>query len=173
MSDGVTPAAVLIETYALSVSPTLPAIPLFTLAGFLLAEGHASDAAAARVPRVVRLDSRRHGRGVRVSLLVLHGVHRRVGRHDSRARRRAVSGALEGRLSRAVLARPDDRVRLARTAAAAGAAAHPVRRRRADSDRGPVHRRHPAGHPADADDRGVGRARGHRVGSGAPAVSRG
>ena len=39
MSDGITPAAILIETYALSVSPTLPAIPLFTLAGFLLAEG--------------------------------------------------------------------------------------------------------------------------------------
>ena len=50
MSGGVTPAAVLIETYALSVSPTLPAIPLFTLAGFLLAEGHAS----ARLLRVFR-----------------------------------------------------------------------------------------------------------------------
>jgi tripartite ATP-independent transporter DctM subunit len=50
MSDGVTPATVLIETYALSVSPTLPAIPLFTLAGFLLAEGQAS----ARLLRVFR-----------------------------------------------------------------------------------------------------------------------
>ncbi len=50
MSDAVTPAAVLIETYALSVSPTLPAIPLFTLAGFLLAEGQAS----ARLLRVFR-----------------------------------------------------------------------------------------------------------------------
>jgi C4-dicarboxylate transporter DctM subunit len=50
ISDGITPAAVLIETYALSVSPTLPAIPLFTLAGFLLAEGQAS----ARLLRVFR-----------------------------------------------------------------------------------------------------------------------
>lgn len=50
MSDGVTPAAVLIETYSLSVSPTLPAIPLFTLAGFILAEGHASS----RLLRVFR-----------------------------------------------------------------------------------------------------------------------
>ena len=50
MSDGITPAAVLIETYALSVSPTLPAIPLFTLAGFLLAEGRASS----RLLRVFR-----------------------------------------------------------------------------------------------------------------------
>jgi len=40
--DAVPPAAVLVETYRLTVSPTLPAIPLFTLVGFLLAEGHAS-----------------------------------------------------------------------------------------------------------------------------------
>ena len=72
MSDGVTPATILIETYSLSVSPTLPAIPLFTLAGFLLAEGQRVGAAAARVPRVVRLDSRRHGRRLRGALLVLH-----------------------------------------------------------------------------------------------------
>jgi tripartite ATP-independent transporter DctM subunit len=50
MCDGVTPATVLVETYALSVSPTLPAIPLFTLAGFLLAEG----AASGRLLRVFR-----------------------------------------------------------------------------------------------------------------------
>jgi len=50
MRDGVTPATILIKTYSLSVSPTLPAIPLFTLAGFLLAEGHASD----RLLRVFR-----------------------------------------------------------------------------------------------------------------------
>jgi C4-dicarboxylate transporter, DctM subunit len=50
LSDGVTPAAILVETYALSVSPTLPAIPLFTLAGFILAEGHSSE----RLLRVFR-----------------------------------------------------------------------------------------------------------------------
>lgn len=50
MRDGVTPATILIETYSLSVSPTLAAIPLFTLSGFLLAEGHASD----RLLRVFR-----------------------------------------------------------------------------------------------------------------------
>ncbi|MGE5814348.1 MAG: TRAP transporter large permease, partial [Acidobacteriota bacterium] len=37
------PLAVLIETYSLTVSATLPAIPLFTLAGFVLAEGNASQ----------------------------------------------------------------------------------------------------------------------------------
>jgi C4-dicarboxylate transporter DctM subunit len=50
MHDGTTPATILIETYSLSVSPTLPAIPLFTLAGFLLAEGRASE----RLLRVFR-----------------------------------------------------------------------------------------------------------------------
>jgi len=50
MADGVTPAAILIETYSLSVSPTLAAIPLFTLTGFLLAEGKASE----RLLRVFR-----------------------------------------------------------------------------------------------------------------------
>lgn len=50
MHDGTAPATVLIETYALSVSPTLPAIPLFTLAGFLLAEGNAPS----RLLRVFR-----------------------------------------------------------------------------------------------------------------------
>ena len=50
LHDGITPAAILIETYSLSVSPTLPAIPLFTLAGFLLAEGRASE----RLLRVFR-----------------------------------------------------------------------------------------------------------------------
>jgi tripartite ATP-independent transporter DctM subunit len=47
---GLTPAAVLVETYALSVSATLPALPLFTLAGYALAEGRASE----RLLRVFR-----------------------------------------------------------------------------------------------------------------------
>ncbi len=42
MVGGVPIAAVPAETYRLAVSPTLPAIPLFTLAGFFLAEGNAS-----------------------------------------------------------------------------------------------------------------------------------
>jgi len=50
MRDGTAPGTILIETYSLSVSPTLPAIPLFTLAGFLLAEGRASE----RLLRVFR-----------------------------------------------------------------------------------------------------------------------
>ncbi len=42
LSDWVPLAAIPAESYRLAVSPTLAAIPLFTLAGFLLAEGGAS-----------------------------------------------------------------------------------------------------------------------------------
>ncbi len=50
LRDGIPIAAVSAETYRLVVSPTLPAIPLFTLAGFLLAEGGAPQ----RLLRLVR-----------------------------------------------------------------------------------------------------------------------
>ena len=43
LAEGVPAAAVPAETYRLVVSPTLPAIPLFTLAGFMLAQGGASE----------------------------------------------------------------------------------------------------------------------------------
>lgn len=43
LRDGIPMAAVPVETYRLAVSPTLPAIPLFTLTGFLLAEGRSSE----------------------------------------------------------------------------------------------------------------------------------
>ncbi len=50
LHDGVPIAAVPAETYRLAVSPTLAAIPLFTVTGFLLAEGRASS----RLLRVFR-----------------------------------------------------------------------------------------------------------------------
>lgn len=43
LTDGIPAAAIPVETYRLAVSPTLAAIPLFTLTGFLLAEGKASE----------------------------------------------------------------------------------------------------------------------------------
>ena len=43
MGDGNLPVIVAIETYGLTIQPHLPAIPLFTLAGFILAQGDASD----------------------------------------------------------------------------------------------------------------------------------
>ena len=50
LTDGDVPTLVAIETYALAVQPHLPAIPLFTLAGFILAQGKASE----RLLRVFR-----------------------------------------------------------------------------------------------------------------------
>jgi tripartite ATP-independent transporter DctM subunit len=43
LADGIPAAAIPVETYRLSVSQYLAAIPLFTLTGFLLAEGKASE----------------------------------------------------------------------------------------------------------------------------------
>ncbi len=42
-ADGVPIAAIPVETYRIVVSPAIPSIPLFTLTGFLLAEGGASQ----------------------------------------------------------------------------------------------------------------------------------
>jgi tripartite ATP-independent transporter DctM subunit len=50
LSEAISPAVVLVETYQLSVNPTLPTLPLFTLTGYLLAEGRASE----RILRVFR-----------------------------------------------------------------------------------------------------------------------
>ncbi len=48
--DGVTVAAIPVETYRIVASPIFPTIPLFTLAGFILSEGRASE----RLVRVFR-----------------------------------------------------------------------------------------------------------------------
>jgi C4-dicarboxylate transporter, DctM subunit len=50
MAGGTPPVAVLSAAYELATHPTLPALPVFTLAGFLLAEGDTAD----RLLRVVR-----------------------------------------------------------------------------------------------------------------------
>lgn len=50
MADGVPIAAIPAETYRLAVSPILPSIPLFTLTGFVLAQGDSSE----RLLRVFR-----------------------------------------------------------------------------------------------------------------------
>jgi len=49
-TEGTPAAAIPVETYRLVVSPSIPAIPLFTLAGYVLAEGDASR----RLVRVFR-----------------------------------------------------------------------------------------------------------------------
>jgi tripartite ATP-independent transporter DctM subunit len=42
-ADGTSAAAIPVETYRLVVSPSIPTVPLFTLTGFILAEGGASQ----------------------------------------------------------------------------------------------------------------------------------
>ncbi len=171
--DGVTPAAILIETYSLSVSPTLAAIPLFTLAGFLLAEGHASE----RLLRVFRALVGWIPGGTAVVCAVLCSFFT-VFTGGSGVTILALGGVLfpallTGRLSGPVRAGTPDRLRIARAAVAASAAAHPLRRGRADSDRGHFHRRHPPRDPADVDGGGVGCARGHRDRHATASVPRG
>ena len=123
-------------------------------------------AAAARLPRLGRLGCRRHGHRRRDAVRVLHALHRRIGRHDPRARRPAAAGARRQRVSRALLDRPADRVRIARPALPALAAADALRHRLAEGvDRGSVHRRAAAGTADARTARGAGRPRRLRSGA--------
>src|SRR5436190_2223455 len=81
---------------------------------------------------------------LRGAVLVFHRLHGRIRRNNFGAWGRAVSCADQGRVSRALRVGVVDRVRFARAAVASGAATHPLRRRRADSDRRHFHRRHSA-----------------------------
>ena len=168
MVDAFDPAAVPLYAYDLATEPHLPAIPLFTLAGFILAPGTVVRAAAAGVPGAGRLDAGRHGGGLRRRLRVLHDLHRRLRGHDTRPGWPAAARAAEGRLPRPLLGGPADRLRIARAAAAAGDAAHPVRHRRADRAGESVHRGHPARRAAHRARGRLGDARGHRHRRGPP-----
>ena len=101
--------AVAIEFYRLADMPALIAIPLFTLAGYLLAESQAPR-------RLVRLTNALFGwlpGGLAIvcdlRVHAVHGIHRRDRRHAGCARRRAVSGADAGAVQRALFARTADR----------------------------------------------------------------
>ena len=71
----------------LTTSTGVAAIPLFTLAGFLLAEGQSSERLLRVFRALVRLGARRDGDRRRHALRVLHAVHRWIWRHDPGARR--------------------------------------------------------------------------------------
>ena len=80
-------AAVSSQVYRLLASETLPAIPLLTAAGYVLAESAAAErlvrffrALFGWMPGGVRGDGRRRLRDV-------HDLHRRLRRHHHRARR--------------------------------------------------------------------------------------
>ena len=145
-----------LDHYRLVVNPSLPTIPLFTLAGYFLAEGGAPR----RLVRVFNaLFGRLRGGAALVTVLavrVLHLVLGRVGRHHPRARRHAHAAAKQRGLFTKERARPPRRRRLARRDAAAGPAAGALRHRGEDFDRGDVPRRHPAGAPDGGADRAMG-----------------
>src|SRR5947207_1689251 len=83
--------------------------------GRLSAGGRAClGSAAARVPRLLRMGPGRNGRRVRRAVLVLHGLHRRLGCHDPRAWRRALPRPDQRRLPREICARPADGLGIAR-----------------------------------------------------------
>ena len=77
----------------LTTSTGIAAIPLFTLAGFLLAEGKSSERLLRVFRALGRLGAGRHGGRRGDAVRVLHALHRRLGRHDSRAGRTAAAGA--------------------------------------------------------------------------------
>ena len=162
LSENVPASAILIQTYQLSTKPTLASIPLFTLVGVLLAEGGAPH----RLLRVFRALFGWFPGGTAVVCALLCAFFT-VFTGGSGVTILALGGLLypgagQGRLRREVLARAAHRVGLARPAAAAGAAAHPLRHRRPVADRGPVHRRHPARPAAHRHDRRLGHPRRHR-----------
>ena len=146
-SRGNPPVVLLMMAYQeLTTSTGIAAIPLFTLAGFLLAEGRSSERllrvfrawvgwapggtaiAAATLCAFFTLFTGGSG----VTILVLGGL--------------LLPALLGRRLSRALLDRPADGVRIARPALPAVAAADALRHRVAEGvDRGPVHRRAAAG----------------------------
>ena len=70
-------AAIPVSHYSLVTNPSIPSLPLFTLAGYFLAESGAPQPARPRVRRALRAAARRTGDRDRARLHVLHVVHRR------------------------------------------------------------------------------------------------
>ena len=151
-TDGSRPIVPLIKAYEELTSPSanLAAIPLFTLTGFLLAEGKSSE----RLLRALRALFGWAPGGTAVAAATLCAFFT-LFTGGSGVTILALGGLLLPALlkegyPRALLDRPAHRIRLARPAVSALGAADPLRHRRAERrHRGPVHRR-PAARPADA-----------------------
>ena len=111
-SEGTPVSAVTRKVYDLIGSPTLPAIPLLTAAGYVLAESAAAERLVRFFRVAVRLDAGRHRGDGGGGLRAVHDVHRRVGRDDHRARRPGLPDPPQGRLLRGLLAGPRDRLRV-------------------------------------------------------------
>ena len=106
--DGLPVAAVTAEVYRLISSPTLPAIPLLTATGYVLAESNASL-------RLLRFFKSLLGwmpGGLAVIVIAvcaaLHHLHRGLGHHRHRHRRPRLPDAPGGRVPGGLLPRPGD-----------------------------------------------------------------
>ena len=128
-ADGTPVSAVSAEVYRLIASPTLPAIPLLTAAGYVLAESGASS----RLVRFFRavFGWMPGGMAVMVAAVcaVVHHLHRRLRHHDHRLGRAGLSDPAGGRLPRGFLARPGDGGGQPRAALSAEPAGRPLQRR--------------------------------------------
>ncbi len=84
--DGLPVAAVTAEVYRLISSPTLPAIPLLTATGYVLAESDASLRLLRFFKSLLGLDAGRAGRDRDRGVRALHDLHRRLRHHRHRDR---------------------------------------------------------------------------------------
>ena len=98
LAQGDSPANAVIGSYDQLTSEGLAAIPLVHARRIPAGRRPRLGPPAAPVPRVLRMDAGRHRDRDGDAVRVLHGVHRRIGRHDPRARRTAAAGIARRRL---------------------------------------------------------------------------
>jgi hypothetical protein len=97
LERGLPLASVALSHYQITVNPSLPALPLFTLAGLVFA-APARRSAGRAVHRAVRRRRARHGAGRGAAVLGLHRLHRRQRRHHPGPGRPAAAAAAPCRL---------------------------------------------------------------------------
>ena len=86
-------ASISLTHYSMVTNPTLPTVPLFTLAGYFLAEGGASKRLIRVFQALLGQIPRRSGHCHRPGVRLFHLFYRCVGRDYSRAGRTAPPGA--------------------------------------------------------------------------------
>ena len=102
LASGIDLAAVPIEVYRIVDTPLLVALPLFTYAGYVLAEANTSQRAAGFGRELLRLAAERLGHRQLNRLRPVHRLDGRLRRHHRGAWGVAAAGAAAGRLRRTV-----------------------------------------------------------------------
>ena len=141
MTEAIEPATVPLYAYHLATEPHLPAIPLFTLAGFILSQGNASERLLRAFRALVGWMPGGDGCGVRGGVRLYHDFHRWIRRDDPGGGRAPSAGIAQGWVSRSVLSRVADSFRVAGPAPATCHATYSLRDHRGDHARRSVHRR--------------------------------